>query len=189
MRPRPHFRRLVVAAAAAVVSVLAVPGLSAAASAATQAPYYGTAAHSISLHAAGAASTACATSRPHSGTILYAGIKGGLGRLTIENGLSQDGVVVLVLGRSKAIGVYVRAHASTTVHNIKVGTYTIDFTTGSRFRVCTGRFTVGASYWRFDFRLPFVAPPRFTVATLTLQPVSDGNAPVNQISSSQFPAP
>ncbi len=184
MKPRPHFRRLAVAAVV-VASALAVPGLPAAASAATQA-----ATHSLSSTAAGAASTACAISRPHSGTILYAGISGGLGRLTIENRPGQDGVVVLVRGRSKAIGVYVRARSRTTVGDIKDGTYTIYFTTGSRFSVCKGRFTRGATYWRFNDRLRFVTTPQgYTVWTVTLYAVSGGNAPATQINPSDFPAP
>jgi hypothetical protein len=85
-------------------------------------------------------------------------------------------VIVLVRGRSKAVGVYVHAHASTTVRNIKDGTYTIYFTIGSLFRACTGRFTRGASYWRVKHRLPFVSPPRLPVATLTLIAVKGGNS-------------
>jgi hypothetical protein len=185
---RPNLRRLAVAAAAAA-SVLTATGLPAAASAATRTTYEATAS-SAGTHAAAAASATCATSRPHSGTILYAGITGGQGRLTIHNGLSQDGVVVLVRGHSKAIGVYVRAHASTTVHNVKDGTYTIDFTAGSLFRTCTGRFTSGASYWRFSKSLAFVTTPtEYTLWTLTLQPVPNGNAPTTQISPADFPAP
>jgi hypothetical protein len=185
---QPNLRRLAVAAAAAA-SVLTAIGLPAAASAATRAPY-GATASSAGAHAAAAASATCATSRPHSGTVLYAGITGGQGRLTIQNGLSQDGVVVLVRGRSKAIGVYVRAHASTTVRNIKDGTYTIDFTAGSLFLACTGRFASGASYWRFSSSPAFVTTPtEYTVWTLTLQPVPNGNAPTTQISPADFPAP
>jgi len=185
---RPNLRRLA-AAAAAVASVLTATGLPAAASAATRAPYEATAS-SAGTHAAAAAPATCATSRPHSGTILYAGITGGQGRLTIQNGLSQDGVVVLVRGHSKAIGVYVRAHASTTVHNIKDGAYTIDFTAGSLFRTCTGRFASEASYWRFSNSLAFVTTPtEYTLWTLTLQPVPNGNAPTTQISPADFPAP
>jgi hypothetical protein len=185
---RPNLRRLAVAAAA-VASVLTATGLPAAASAATRAPHEATAS-SAGTHAAAAASATCATSRPHSGTILYAGITGGQGRLTIHNGLSQDGVVVLVRGHSKAIGVYVRAHASTTVQNVKDGTYTVDFTAGSLFHTCTGRFTSGASYWRFSKSLAFVTTTtEYTLWTLTLQPVPNGNAPTTQISPADFPAP
>jgi hypothetical protein len=138
----------------------------------------------------GAASTACATSRPRNGTILYAGISGGLGRLTIKNGAGQDGVVALVRGRSKAISVYVRASSSTTVGNVKDGTYTIYFTIGSpfSFKICTGRFTRGATYWRFNNRLPFVPPPGYTVATLTLYAVKGGNAPTTPVNPGQYPS-
>ena len=169
MKPRPHFRRLAVAAVV-LASALAVPGLSAAATA--------------------AAATTCATSRPHSGTILYSGISGGQGQLTIKNRPDQDGVVVLVQGRHRAIGVYVRAHARTTVGNIKDGTYTIYFTSGSGFSACQGRFTRAASYWRFDNHLRFVTTAQtFTVYTVTLYTVSGGNAPTTQINPSDFPAP
>jgi hypothetical protein len=54
------------------------------------------------------------------------------------------------------------------VRNIKSGTCTIYFTTGSLFRTCTGRFTRGASYWRVKPRAVFVSPPYFTTATLIL---------------------
>ena len=185
MKHRSGFWRLAVAAAA-VAGALAVPALPAAASAAAPAaPHHLTAATSP---AGSAALAACATSRPHTGTILYAGIKGGMGRLTIKSRLSHDSVIVLVRGRSKAIGVYVRAHATTMVRNIKSGTYTIYFTTGSRFRACTGRFTRGASYWRVKPRAVFVSPPYFTTATLTLFAVN-GNAPTAPISPRGFPAP
>jgi hypothetical protein len=182
MRPRLGFWRLA-AAVAAVACALALPGLPAAASTAAPA-----APHSPSS-AAGAALAACATSRPHTGKILYSGIRGGMGRLTIKNHLSHDAVIVLVRGRSKAIGVYVRAHANTTVRNIKSGTYTIYFTTGSLFRACKGRFSRGASYNRVKQHLPFAFPPHFTIATLILFAASGGNAPSTPISPRGFPAP
>ena len=99
-------------------------------------------------------------------------------------------MVVLVRGRSKAIGVYVRARATTTAGDIKDGTYTIYFTTGSRFSACTGRFTRGATYWRFNNRLGFITTPQsYTVWTVTLYAVSNGNAPTTQINPQDFPAP
>ena len=122
--------------------------------------------------------------------ILYSGISGGAGQLKIKNRPDQDGVVVLVRGRHRAIGVYVRAHARTTVDNIKDGTYTVYFTTGSRFSVCQGRFTRDASYWRFDNHLRFVTTAQtYTIYTLTLYVVNGGNAPTTQIGPSDFPAP
>jgi hypothetical protein len=175
MRSRPGSWRLV-AAAAAVAGALALPALPAAA-----AP--------VAPHSVTAAAAACGISRPHSGTILLSRIRGGQGRLTIKNHLSHDSVIVLVKGRSKAIGVYVRAHASATVGNVKSGTYTIFFTSGSRYRACTGRFTSGASYWKVKQHLPFAFPPHFTVATLTLFAATGGNAPTSPIGAPGFPAP
>ena len=137
-----------------------------------------------------AASTASVTSRPANGTILSSKIRGGLGRLTIKNGLSKDGVVTLMLGRSKAFSVYVRARSNTTVRNIKDGTYTIYFTTGSpsSFTVSKGRFTRGAAYWRFSNRLRFASPPYYTFWTITLHPVPNGNARATQIKPGDYPA-
>jgi hypothetical protein len=179
MTLRPDFWRLAVGAVA-VAGALAVSGAPTAASAATaHTPY----------SALAAASKTCGTSRPHSGTTLYSGIRGGQGSLTVKNTLSQDSAVVVVLGRSKAFGVYVRAHARTTVGNVKPGTYTVYFTSGSAFSVCTGRFTEDASYWRVKKQLTFVAPPNYDVWTVTLYSVNGGNAPSDQISPSGFPAP
>jgi hypothetical protein len=173
MKPRPHVRWLAVAATV-VAGALAVPGVPVVASAATH----------------GVASTTCATSRPHSGTILYAGISGGQGQLTIKNSPGEDGVVVLVRGRHKAIGVYVRAHARATVGNIQDGTYTIYYSIGSRFSVCQGRFTHDASYWRITNHLRFVTTAQtYTTYKVTLYVVNGGNAPTNQINPSDFPAP
>ena len=173
MRPRPRLRWLAVSAVT-VATFLATPSLPAAASTA---------------HQSAAATTACATSRPHSGTILHAGIRGGLGVLTIKNRINQDVAVILILGRSKAVSVYVRASATTTLRNIKPGTYSIYFTAGSSFSVCQARFTRGATYWHVKNHLPFAAPPQFTVATLTLFAVNGGNAPTTQIGPKGFPTP
>jgi hypothetical protein len=186
IRPRPGFWRHALASVA-VASALAVPGLPAAASAATHGVPQSLS--STGYLAAGTTAATCSTSRPHSGTILFSGIRSGLGRITIKNHLSQDSVIMLVRGRSKAVGVYVRAHATTTVRNIKDGTYTIYFTAGSRYSVCKGRFTSEASYWRVKNRLPFASPPHFTIATLTLFSASGGNSPTTQISPSGFPPP
>jgi hypothetical protein len=185
MKHSSGFWRLT-AAAAVVAGALAVSALPAGASTAAQgAPHGLTAATS---QAAGAAAAACATSRPRTGKILYSRIRGGMSRLTIKSRLSHDTAIVLVRGRSKAIGVYVRAHGTTTVRNIKSGTYTIYYTVGSRFRTCTGRFTRGASYWRVKPHAFFAAPPYYTVATLILYAVN-GNAPTTPISPRGFPAP
>jgi hypothetical protein len=164
--------RLLAVIALAVAGALAVPVLPAGAAETT------------------AQAASCTTSRPHSGTFLFSGIRGGLGKLTIKNDIgSQDGVVVLVRGRSKAVSVYVRARASTTISNVKDGSYTIYFTTGSAFSTCQERFTRGAAYYRVNGHLSFASPPHYTTATLTLYAVSGGNASTSPIGSSGFPVP
>ncbi|MEV5409640.1 hypothetical protein AB0K60_12490 [Thermopolyspora sp. NPDC052614] len=130
-----------------------------------------------------------AAARPSNGRILYSGIRGGLGRLTIKNGLSRDGVVTLVRGRTKAISVYVRARKSTTVRNIKDGTYRVFFTTGYRFSVSKGRFTRSATYQRFNSRLLFrTTATQFSTWRLTLHAVPGGNAGTTTINPKDFPA-
>jgi hypothetical protein len=166
--------------AVAVAGALAISGAPTAASAATQHTPYA---------ALAAPSKTCTTSRPHSGAMLYSGIRGGQGTLTIKNTLGQDSAIVAVAGRHKAFAVYVRAHARYTVGNVKPGTYTVYFTAGSRFSVCGGRFTSDASYWRVKKELTFVPPPNYDVWTVTLYVVNGGNAPTNQISPSGFPTP
>ncbi len=186
----------VLAALVLAVGLLATPPVAAQSSAAPAPPGTVTLVSTAAPGAPGtvtlvpAASAASVTSRPANGTILYSKIRGGLGRLTIKNGLSKDGVVTLMLGRSKAFSVYVRARSNTTVRNVKDGTYTIYFTTGSvsSFSVSKGRFTRGAGYWRFDNRLRFASPPYYTFWTITLHAVPGGNARATQVKPGDYPA-
>jgi hypothetical protein len=171
--------------------ILVVFGLAAGLLAAPPVPAQAVAAPAVSRTvspAAGAVSTAKAVPRPRNGTILYSGIRGGLGKLTIKNGPGQDGVVTLMQGKSKAISVYVRARSSTTVSDITEGTYTVYYTAGSGFDVSKRRFTRGATYWKFDTRLVYVPPPDYNVWTLTLYVVKGGNAPTKQIPPKSYPA-
>ncbi len=141
------------------------------------------------LTIADTAATESAAARPRNGRILYSAIRGGLGRLTIRNGLSRDGVVTLVRSRTKAISVYIRARKSVTVRNIKDGTYRVFFTTGSRFSVSKGRFTRGATYQRFNNRLRFrTTSSQFSIWRLTLHAVPGGNAGTSAINPKDFPA-
>jgi len=179
MRPQLAFwQRATVAVA--VAGALALPALPAAASARTV---------SASHQVTNSALAACHTSRPHTGTILQSEIRGGLGQMVIKNHLSRDAVIELVRGKSKAVGVYVRAHATTTVRNIKPGWYTVYFTSGSLFKACTGRFTSGAAYYRVKKHLYFDFPPHYDIWTLTLVFVKGGNAPTSPIPPKSFPAP
>jgi hypothetical protein len=130
-----------------------------------------------------------AAARPRNGRILYDRLGGGIGILTIKNGLSRDGVVTLVKGKTKAISIYVRAKSTASVRDVRDGTYRIYFTTGYRFSTSKGRFTRAATYQRFNDKLKYV-----TTATrrpgwkLTLNPVRGGNAGTSSVNPKDFPA-
>lgn len=170
----------------AIAALVLASGLLVAPPAAAQAAP--AAAPPAAVTAASPAAVESAAARPRNGTILYAGITGGPGRLTIRNGLRKDGVVTLVRGRTKAISIYVRAGRTATMRNIKDGTYRIFFTTGYRFSVRKGRFTRGATYQRFRDRLRFETfGNQYRVYSLTLHTVPGGNARTNRVNPKDFP--
>ncbi|UBU16182.1 hypothetical protein [Nonomuraea gerenzanensis] len=144
----------------------------------------GTVATSVTLTAESAA-----LARPRNGTILYDRISGGQGRLKIKNGLSQDGVVALVRGKTKAISIYVRAKSTATINDVRDGTYRIYFTTGTRFNRSKGRFTRNAVYQRFNDKLTYrTTATRIPGWSLTLNPVRGGNAGTSSVNPKDFPA-
>ncbi len=130
-----------------------------------------------------------AAARPRNGRILHDRISGGPGKLKIKNGLSRDGVVTLVRGKTKAVSIYVRAKSSATIGDVSDGTYRVYFTTGYRFSVSKGRFTRAAVYQRFDERLRYrTSGGQYRIYTLTLNPVKGGNARTRSIDPKDFPA-
>ncbi|MEU8378239.1 hypothetical protein [Streptosporangium sp. NPDC048865] len=136
-----------------------------------------------------AASSAEAAARPGNGKILYDRISGGRGKLKVKNGTSRDAVVTLVRGRSKAISIYIRARSTASVTDVRDGTYTIFFTSGSGFSTSRGRFTRAPSYQRFTSKLRFTTTSTSsTIWTLTLNPVRGGNARTTGVNPNDFPA-
>ena len=176
---RSVLRTSAVAAVALAGGLLTAPPASAAAPV-TSAPAVTT----VTLSAQQAAAA-----RPRNGRILYDRISGGQGQLKIKNGTSRDSVVALVKGRKKAISIYVRAKSSATIRDVRDGTYTIYFTTGTRYSVSKGRFTRAASYQRYNSRLRFTTTSRSsTIWTITLKPVKGGNIGSTHINPKDFPA-
>jgi hypothetical protein len=142
-----------------------------------------------STQSVAAAPQTAAAARPGNGRILYDRADGGRGTLKIKNGTSKDGVVTLVKGRTKAVSLYIRAHSSASVKDVRDGTYRVYFTTGYRFSVSKGRFTRGPSYQRFNDRLKFVTTSTsYSIWTLTLNPVKGGNARTSPVNPKDFPA-
>ncbi|MEW9550538.1 hypothetical protein [Nonomuraea sp. NPDC050783] len=140
-----------------------------------------------------AAPQSALAARPRNGAILYDRISGGRGVLKIRNGLSRDGVVILVRGRTKAISIYVRAGSTASIKDVRDGTYRIYFTTGTRYSTSRHRFTRNATYQRFDDRLRYSTVRtstqiRFKIYTLTLNPVRGGNARTSGVNPKDFPS-
>lgn len=187
-RPSTTKRTSAIAALAVAAGLLAAPSAPAqAATAVAAAPQRAVTVVNTTVNTA-AATESTAAARPRNGRILYARITGGLGRLTIKNGLNRDGVVTLVRGRTKAISVYVRARKSTTVRNIKDGTYRVYFTTGYRYSVSKRRFTRSATYQRFNQLLRFRTTSRqYSVWRLTLHAIPGGNARTSTVNPRNFP--
>lgn len=133
--------------------------------------------------------------RPKNGKVMTNKIKGGRGKLTIENGNDTDAVLVLAKKSSpkKAVlVVYVRAGKDATVKGIKDGTYIVYYRLGERWDAKSKAFTVGGEPRRFEDTIKFKTTRTSTmitwdVWTLTLNTVLGGNAPTEGVDPGDFP--
>ncbi|GLX01197.1 hypothetical protein [Microtetraspora sp. NBRC 16547] len=127
------------------------------------------------------------------GTILVSSIRGGRGGLTVKNGTAGDSVVTLVLGKRKAVSVYVRKKSTAKVSNIKDGKYRVFFTSGVDYDRAARSFTRNCTFQKFDDPLPYktvytATQIRWDDWTLTLNKVVGGNASTSDVSPDDFPA-
>jgi hypothetical protein len=133
--------------------------------------------------------------RPKNGKVLTNKIKGGRGKLTIENGNDVDAVLMLAKKSSpkKALlVVYVRGGKDATVKNIKDGTYIVYYSLGERWDAKSKAFTVGGDRRRFEDTIKFKTIRVSTMITwkdwtLTLNTVLGGNAPTEGVDPGDFP--
>lgn len=127
------------------------------------------------------------------GAFVRDGSRGGLGRLTVNNGTGSDAVVTLTRGSSTAFSVYVRKGSKATVRSVNSGAYTVYFTTGEDWNGGKRSFTRGCSFEKFDdkanFRTVRVAGgTQYTVLTFTLNKVIGGNASTSTVPPGEFPS-
>ncbi|WP_052809015.1 hypothetical protein [Streptomyces natalensis] len=127
------------------------------------------------------------------GTLIRDGSRGGLGRLTIDNGTGTDAVVSLTRGSRTALSVYVRHGSDTTVGSVSSGSYTVYFTTGEDWDGGKRSFTRQCSFQKFDdtadFRTVRVAGgTQYTVLRFTLNKVIGGNATTSDVPPGEFPS-
>ncbi|MCF3147123.1 hypothetical protein IQ293_28320 [Streptomyces platensis] len=131
--------------------------------------------------------------RPANGTFVRDGSRGGLGRLTVNNGTSTDAVVTLTRGSRTAFSVYVRKGAKATVRSVNSGAYTVYFTTGEDWNGGKRSFTRGCSFEKFDDKANFrtvrvSGGTQYTVLTFTLNKVFGGNASTSTVPPGEFPS-
>lgn len=134
--------------------------------------------------------------RPANGAKIVNKVAGGRGVLRVENSGDQDAVVVLARSSSPSrtlLAVYVRAHKSTTLRNVKDGTYVVFFRRGERWDTWSRAFTSAQESRRFESTLRFSTRRTATritwsIWTITLQVASGGNAPTDAVADEEFPA-
>ncbi|MFG2094999.1 hypothetical protein [Streptomyces sp. NPDC048612] len=127
------------------------------------------------------------------GAFVRDGSRGGLGRLTVNNGTSSDAVVTLTRGGRTAFSVYVRKGSKATVRSVNSGSYTVYFTTGEDWNGAKDSFTRGCSFEKFDDRANFrtvrvTGGTQYTVLTFTLNKVVGGNASTSTVPPGEFPS-
>ncbi|MFI5523451.1 hypothetical protein [Streptomyces platensis] len=127
------------------------------------------------------------------GAFVRDGSRGGLGRLTVNNGTGSDAVVTLTRGTRTAFSLYVRKGSKATVRSVNSGAYTVYFTTGEDWSGGKRSFTRGCSFEKFDdkanFRTVRVAGgTQYTVLTFTLNKVFGGNASTSTVPPGEFPS-
>jgi hypothetical protein len=123
-------------------------------------------------------------------------VKGGLGRLTVDNGNDRDAFVVLARAGdgSPMLALYVRAGKKATVKRVKNGTYDLYFSLGSAWDSSQRAFTEDVAFRRMDGQLRFTTTrvrsgTRFTIYTVTLHGVPGGGVPIQNVDPGDFPSP
>ena len=125
------------------------------------------------------------------GTYLVKKLSGGLGELTVENGLDLDAVVVLSSSEefeTPIAAVYVRSEASYTIRGIRDGTYAICFSLGEDWDNDSKKFIRKTQYQRFEDELHFeTTGSMYTTFKVTLHPVIGGTAETEYLDEDEFP--
>lgn len=119
--------------------------------------------------------------------------RGGLGRLTIDNGTDSDAVVSLTRGKRTTFTVYIRKGSSTTVRRVGDGTYTVYFTAGEDWSSAKKSFTRDCSFEKFDDRANFktvqvTGGTQYTMLTFSLRRTIGGNATTSEVPADEFPS-
>lgn len=136
-------------------------------------------------------------SRLSSGTVLVDKLapRGGLGKLTLVNGLSEDAYVKIIQNDALAASFYVRGGATFTFDHLPDGAYAVLFCTGFGWDSIKRDFERGRHARRYDSPITFETRKTreansiitsTDVMKLTLHAVPDGNARTSDLSLDEF---
>jgi hypothetical protein len=121
----------------------------------------------------------------------------GHGNLEIDNGTANDAVIKVVDGQTnRSIEVcYVTSESKVSIDRIPDGVFSVFFATGVDFDSAVGGFTREKRFSKFVDPLNFTTDVRstassittqYTIFTLTLHPVVNGNARTSDVSEDEF---
>ncbi|MBA7504183.1 hypothetical protein ES706_02808 [subsurface metagenome] len=124
--------------------------------------------------------------RLDTGTFVVKELRGGKGKLTVENGLDLEALIILSgHGEPKIplLAVYIRAKDSYSIKGIKDGVYILYFALGEDWDSCSEKFTAKTTYKRFEEEFDFVHYDY----EVTLHPVIGGTAGTEPVGEDEFP--
>jgi hypothetical protein len=125
------------------------------------------------------------------GTYIAHIFSGGLGELTIDNGLDLDSVAVLCYKGSMVpqTGVYIRANTSYTIKGIKDGVYVLYFVIGLYWDNNSKEFLEKTAFQQFEDEFEFeTTRDEYSTWSVTLNPVIGGEANTIQLNEENFPS-
>lgn len=138
-------------------------------------------------------STPTQTARPKSGTIIEKNKAGGLGRLNISNGLSDDAIVKLRLINSGATirAVYIRSSSRASVSGIPPGDYEIIVATGYNYSPLDKLFHGSPKYEKMNDTFSYSqvyesGGTRYKIFEIELEKTRHGNLTSSTIDSTEF---
>jgi len=117
----------------------------------------------------------------------------GRGTLTIDNGTARDAVIKIVNEQTglSMVEFYIWSRQTASVEHIPDGDFCVIFASGWDWNSTVGTFTRDKSFAKFDSPFDFVTTSRpqgyeYSVFTLTLQPVVNGNVKMTDVGEEEF---
>ena len=112
-----------------------------------------------------------------------------LGELEVENGTTDDGLVVITqMDGSAVVAFYVRAESNFTLSGIPDGNYWVYIASGQGWDETTHQMASVVDYERFEDTFPFETDASsYTIWSITLHPVPEGQADTEPVDPADFP--